>query len=258
MKVWSNRVAAVTFKIEDGGDTTSIVNTAGTGWETLSFDFTGRTSAGITAVSIFFDNGTLGDAAGNPGFWTFYLDDIQLGMAPPPPSGGNLATNGDVEAGDLSGWDLFPSTSGVQEASTSNPNNGTYSARIQNTQPGSASIIKQANLGVGTVSAGQTVYITFSARGSLVDGGVAFAEFFCELTGGGTDCAQILGNAPLGLDPNPDVWTDFSFTYDIAPGTDVSGGITLQLTATTGGAGTSLADVYYDDICIATTMGVCP
>ena len=47
MKVWSQRVAAVEFKLEGlPGNVTEIVSTSGSipgSWETLTFDFTGRT-----------------------------------------------------------------------------------------------------------------------------------------------------------------------------------------------------------------------
>jgi hypothetical protein len=147
----------------------------------------------------------------------------------------------------LSGWTLFPVSADPNEQAvvTTNPRSGTYAGRLNNTTPGTASIIKQANL--TPVSIGQTVTVSFSARGSFGVGGVAFAEFFTELAGEGTSSAQILGGAPLALDADPNVWADFEFTIPITA--DVSGGVTLQLTATTGGAG-SFADVYYDNVSI--------
>ncbi len=159
---------------------------------------------------------------------------------------GEVAINGGFEAGDLSDWAQFPVSADPNEQTvvTSNPRTGTYAGRINNTNPGSASIIKQANR--MPVAIGQTVTVKFSARGSFGVGGVAFAEFFAELSGGGVSSAQILGGGPLALDADPNVWTDFE--YVIAISTDVSGGITLQLTGTTGGDAASFADVYYDDI----------
>ena len=77
-----------------------------------------------------------------------------------------------------------------------------------------------------------------------------------ELAAGGTSSAQILGGGPLALNADPNVWTDFSFTVPIT--TDVSGGVTLQLTGTTGGDPTSFADVYYDDISIVISDGSGP
>ena len=60
------------------------------------------------------------------------------------------------------------------------------------------------------------------------------AAFFSEVDGGGVSSAVILGGAPLALDPDPTVWTSYSFTT--AAGPDVSGGVTLQLAAITGAA----------------------
>ena len=185
---------------------------------------------------------------------TLYLDDIHLATVGGTGGGGgggatgDLAVNGGFEAGDLSGWALFPASGDPNEQTvvTTNPRAGTYAGRLNNTTPGSASIIKQANL--APVAIGQTATVRFSARGSFGVGGVAFAEFFTELAGEGTSSAQILGGGPLALDADPNVWADFEYTVPIT--TDVSGGITLQLTATTGGDGSSFADVYYDNVSI--------
>ncbi len=190
---------------------------------------------------------------------TLYLDDIHLtttgdggdggdgGGGGGGPGAGDLAVNGGFEAGDLSGWTLFPAGADPDEQTviTTNPRTGTFAGRLNNTTPETASIIKQANL--APVAIGQTATVRFSARGNFGPGGVAFAEFFTELAGEGTSSAQILGGGPLALNPDPAVWADFEFVIPIS--TDVSGGITLQLTATTGGAG-SFAEVFYDDISI--------
>ena len=186
---------------------------------------------------------------------TLYLDDVHLATTGDGggdtggggPGAGDLAVNGGFESGDLSGWALFPASADPNEQTVvaTNPKTGTFAGRLNNTTPGTASIIKQANL--LPVEIGQTATVSFSARGSFGTGGVAFAEFFTELAGEGTSSAQILGGAPLALNADPNVWTDFEFVIPISA--DVSGGITLQLTATTGGAG-SFADVYYDDVSI--------
>ncbi|NNK82964.1 MAG: T9SS type A sorting domain-containing protein [Flavobacteriaceae bacterium] len=159
-----------------------------------------------------------------------------------------IADNGGFESGDFTDWTQFPS--GTQSVITTNPSEGTYCAELNNTVLLSASILKNANKGIGVVGPGQQVTITFDARGTLAGGGVAFAEFFSELTGGGTSSAVILGGGPLAINSDPNVWTPFSFTT--TTGADVSGGVTLQLTATTGGAG-SVAQMFYDNISMTTT-----
>jgi hypothetical protein len=92
--------------------------------------------------------------------------------------------------------------------------------------------------------------VSFDARGSFATpGGVAFAEFFSEVTGGGVSKAEILGGAPIAINPDPSVWTSFTFTGTTGP--DVSGGVTLQLGATNGpAAGTFMV---YDNIVIDVT-----
>ena len=169
------------------------------------------------------------------------------GSCPNPcPSQTEIAVNGGFETGDFTGWTQF--ASGTQNIITTNPSEGTYCAELNNTVLGSASIIKNANIGVGLVNPGDQITITFDARGSTAVGGVAFAEFFSELSGGGVSSSEILGGGPLALNADPNVWTSFSFTTNA--GSDVSGGVTLQLTATTGGAAGSIADLFYDNVSI--------
>lgn len=160
----------------------------------------------------------------------------------------NLAVNGDIETGDTTGWTDFPTASSSLTASMDNPSSGLFSLNIVNNQEASGYVVKQANVGVGTVTPGQEITISFDARGSFGPGGVLFAEFFSELDGGGTSSAEILGGGPLGLNPDSMVWTSFSFTTTAGP--DVSGGVTLQFAAVTGGVAGSFADVFIDNVVI--------
>ena len=157
----------------------------------------------------------------------------------------DLAQNGGFETGDFDGWTLFP-TGDDQFTIVSPGSEGDYAARIYNTVDASAALMKNANMGIGVVEPNMEITISFDARGSLALGGVAFAEFFSELEGGGVSASEILGGGPLALDADPAVWTSFSFTTTTGP--DVSGGVTLQLTGTTGADPASMADVYYDNI----------
>ena len=68
------------------------MNHGGTGWETLSFDFTGSTSTGVNGVTLIFDNGTMG-AGGDD--WTFYFDNMTL----PATSTGGGDTGGSSGSG---------------------------------------------------------------------------------------------------------------------------------------------------------------
>jgi len=155
-----------------------------------------------------------------------------------------LTTNGDFETGDYTGWTQFPTGVGQQTITNVNPFEGTFAASIDNAVAPSNSLIKQANIGIGTVTPGQTIEISFAARGSLGVGAVAFAEFFSELDGGGTSKNEILGGGPLALDPDPNVWKVFNFTTTAGP--DVSGGVTLQLGATTAAISGSTIHMWYD------------
>ncbi|MEM1354349.1 MAG: PEP-CTERM sorting domain-containing protein [Planctomycetota bacterium] len=159
-----------------------------------------------------------------------------------------VSSNGGFETGDTSGWASFPTANSTFTTTGTNPDTGSFSANLFNDDSASAAIIKQANVGIGTVNPGDVINISFAARGSTEAGGVAFAEFFSELSGGGTSSSEILGGGPLALDPDSNTWTTFNFSTVAGP--DVSGGVTLQLTATTGGAPGSVADIYYDSISI--------
>ena len=159
-----------------------------------------------------------------------------------------LAVNGGFETGDFTGWSQFPTGPGQQTVSAVNPSAGTFSGNIFNDVDASASLIKQANLAAGQLTPGQAITISFDARGGGLDGGVAFAELFSEISGGGTSASILLGGAPLALDADPNVWKTFNFNETLGP--DVSGGATLQLTSTTAAIPTSEMDVWYDNVSI--------
>lgn len=182
-----------------------------------------------------------------------------LFAAPASAAAIELTTNGGFETGDYTGWQNFgtsgnptppgvPGPSDQQTITNINPSEGMFAASIANNLPFGNSLIKQANIGIGQVSPGQEIFIQFDARGTYaVPGGVAFAEFFSEVDGGGTSKAEILGGVPLGINPDPNVWTTFNFTT--TAGLDVSGGVTLQLGATTGPAGGT--NMFYDNASVS-------
>ena len=160
-----------------------------------------------------------------------------------------MTTNGDFETGDLTGWTQFETGVGQQTVTTVNPDSGTYAGQIINNTPASNSLWKQANLYAGFLTPGQLVTVEFDARGSGSPGGVAFAELFSELSGGGVSSAIILGGAPLALNADPNVWTHFSFP-NMVLGPDVSGGVTLQLGATTPGLAGATMSMWYDNVSV--------
>ena len=93
-----------------------------------------------------------------------------------------LTTNGDFETGDLTGWQLFPSGPGQITIATPGLNSQ-FAGCIDNQVLASASLFKQANVGVGVVTPGETVTIEFDARGTTAIGGVVFAELFSMIGG---------------------------------------------------------------------------
>lgn len=161
----------------------------------------------------------------------------------------DIAVNGDFETGDLTGWALFPGSGGAaqQQVSSDNPSSGSFSGNLTEENP-AANIIKQANLLPGAWTAGQQVDISFDIRGEAAAGGVFFAEFFSELTGGGVSSAVILGGGPLFPNSDPDVWTTYNYTAFV--GADSSGGVTLQFNAACAPIGGCIADYYVDNVTI--------
>ncbi len=154
-----------------------------------------------------------------------------------------LTTNGGFETGDTSGWVEFPTANSTFNI-TPDANSGNWAAEVFNNDLASAAIVKQANIGIGTVNPGDPIEISFAAKGDFVVGGVAFAEFFSEIDGGGTSSSEILGGGPIFTSSETDYQT---FTFNTVAGPDVSGGVTLQLVATTGGAAGSTAVLFIDD-----------
>ena len=155
--------------------------------------------------------------------------------------------NSGFEAGDTSDWEYFPTADSTFDAVT--PGNGsTYAGYLFNPTPTSGAVIKLANLGAGSLVANSMVTISFDARGFGINGGVAFAELFSEIAGGGTSSSEILGGGPLALNADSAIWESFSFTTMLGP--DVSGGLTLQFAAVTGAAAGSVMGLYLDNISI--------
>ncbi|MFT7314761.1 MAG: beta-glucanase (GH16 family) [Paraglaciecola sp.] len=96
IKVWSQRAVPVLFKLEgaDGGLAEVSITHGGTGWEELTYDFTGTIDE-LTGITLIFDLGTMGDVEGDATNWTFYFDDINLGLPGSP--GENVNSISDFE-----------------------------------------------------------------------------------------------------------------------------------------------------------------
>ncbi len=162
---------------------------------------------------------------------------------------GDLTANGGFETGDVSDWTLFVDNPGATFTATDSAAAcGTFSGNLMSdfaSGTGGAvdAVVKQANIGIGTITPNTQVTISFDIRGSVTDGGVFFAEFFSELSGGGTSKAEILSGGPLSLTDN---WTHYSFTT--TTGSDVSGGITLQMKTSCGPVAGCVVDAFFDNV----------
>jgi hypothetical protein len=78
MKVWSARPVPVLLKLEGLNVERTAVHKGMGAWQELSFDFTGETGSQVTALTIIFDNGTMGNATVDLANWSFLFDDIAL------------------------------------------------------------------------------------------------------------------------------------------------------------------------------------
>lgn len=159
-----------------------------------------------------------------------------------------LAVNGDFETGDTSDWTLPLGPVGGQSwGVTSDAASGSWAGELFNDQQAAAWPVKQANIGIGIVQPNQAITISFDAKGNGVEGGVAFAELFSELSGGGTSSSEILGGAPLSLDG-----VNYqNYVFNTTTGHDVSGGVTLQFNAATAAITGSTSRLLIDNVSVS-------
>jgi len=169
--------------------------------------------------------------------------------------GGELTVNGDFETGNTTGWEFFPND-GTFAASSAQANGGTFSGNLVASVPAgggppSFPVVKQANIGIGTAQPNSSCDISFDLFGSVSGaGGVFFAEFFSELSGGGTSSSVILGGGPLFP---TGTWTNYAYTTPT--GDDVSGGVTLQLKADCGANPGCTVDAFIDNVSVTCGSG---
>jgi hypothetical protein len=89
------------------------------------------------------------------------------------------------------------------------------------------------------------VTVSFDWKGTDASGGVVDVVLFSELSGGGVSQTDpILGGAGFPAD-----WTTVG-PLNITVGPDVSGGITLQMTAICGGAAGCTSNIFFDNVSI--------
>ena len=160
----------------------------------------------------------------------------------------DLAVNGDFETGDFTGWTQFPGA-GSQSITTDN-NGGDFAGNITVGGGPFNTVLKQANLAAGLLTSGQTVNVSFDAKGSYPDGGVLFVENFSELTGGGVSFNDL---KTFGVN---NLWQTFSYSTVLGP--DVSGGYTLQFAGVCGAAASCVSDTFLDNITITADVSAVP
>lgn len=168
------------------------------------------------------------------------------GLAAASSSALELTTNGGFETGDTSGWVEFVGPPERTFGVTSDAASGAFAGDINNTLPGNPAVVKQANLGVGEVVPGETIEISFDAKGEFGVGSVGFAEFFSEIDGGGVSKAEILGGGPLSL-----TGAYQTFTFTAVAGSDVSGGVTLQFNPATAAIIGTTARMFVDNVSVS-------
>ncbi|WP_353778963.1 carbohydrate binding domain-containing protein [Winogradskyella sp. 3972H.M.0a.05] len=160
----------------------------------------------IDDVALFLEDGGGGGGGGGGG------------------TGDNIATNGDFETGDDTGWMLFPN-GGTATLDNSMNNGGAWSGRIVVGESGGNPGFKQERIGQGTVAAGDVIQLSFDHIGTISQpGAVVNVLLFGE------------GSSEVSFthvfNPGPDVsgsWQTFTGTFTIPNGADVSEGISFLI-----------------------------
>lgn len=202
---------------------------------------------------------------------TLYLDDIHFTTVSSGGGGGgsSVLVNGDFEdnGGSLDGWTvgLFDNVGGglgsiTDDSSGQGGRGGTVARLIVDASTASFNdaVISQEGLGAGTVTAGDTVTVTFDLYGTpLPPGGVVFAEvIFLNAMGQDEGGRDFLNSDPAPLNPTT-TWTPVSGTVTAGTGQvapsgggswDVSGGLVLSLKVSCGPVDGCAQDVSFDNV----------
>jgi len=199
------------------------------------------------------------DAGDSLVFGTLYLDNIYYtastgnGAGTGGCVGGQLLTNGDFEAGNLSSWS--PAANGGTITAVDTQDSGsTWSANVV-AGPTNNPALSQVNLAVGTVMTGDLIDVSFDMCGSLSGvGGVVFPAVLSEFgVGIGSDRQTLDTFNDLNM---PSVWTRYN--YQAIAGANVAGGVSLQFDVVCGGDPTCAANVYFDNVSATIGGGIVP
>ena len=224
----------------------------GNGWYQVSIPMSDFNAASLASADGFL----LGPLGGQAAPFSFLLTDIGFSgtntgggdtcVRPAVGPGVDLATNGDVESGDLTCWTTFDN-GGVIQVSSPGAGASGFAVNVDASGKPIGVTLKQANLGAGELTPGQTVSVSFDWRGSATAGGVVNIVLFSEVDGGGVSQTDpIQGGGVFPAD-----WTTVG-PVDITIGPDVSGGITLEITAICGGDAGCESNLFIDNVSIVT------
>ncbi len=186
--------------------------------------FTGMTWDNV--VQLKFDGQFNGDGSANTTPYDIYLDNIYFYKQPAGGGGGSsLATNGDFETGDDTGWLLFQNN-GTAALDNTLSNGGSWSGRLTVGDTGGNPAFKQERIGAGTVSSGDTVQVQFDHIGTITQpGAIVNVLLFGEGAGGTVSFTQPLAPGPALTGS----WTTYTGSFTIPGGADVSEGISVLI-----------------------------
>jgi hypothetical protein len=181
---------------------------------------------------------------------TVFLDNLYFFKSSGGGVGGEIAVNGGLESG-LTGWEATPN-GGTSELSSAEAHTGSNSARVRAdvaANGGGASFpdIKLANAGVGVVTNGQALTVSFWTKTVEQTGAVPFfAQLFTEQSGGGASKTDFLIQPPTFLTTGD--WQEHTFNVTLGP--DASAGVSLLFKADCGATPGCVLDVFIDDVSI--------
>jgi PKD repeat protein len=212
-------------------------------WVEVEVKFTNIPSSntGLNQLVIKPDNPDGSDGTLTTSTETYYFDDMVLvdegnGGGNGGTPGENLATNGNFETGNDTGWVLFQNGGTAALDNTVN-NGGSWSGKLATGGPSNPAF-KQERIGAGVVKAGDEIQVSFDYKGAVVQPGAVFNVLLFGEGAGGASFTHVFSPAPV---PGTN-WTTFTGTYTIAAGTDVSEGISFLIEAVCGGdAGCSVS-----------------
>jgi PKD repeat protein len=207
-------------------------------WVEIEVKFTGipNTNTGLNQLVIKPDNPDGSDGSLTTSTETYYFDDITLvagagdggGDGGGADTGTNIASNGDFETGNDTGW-LFFQNGGKAELDNTINNGGSWSGKLTTGGPSNPAF-KQEGIGAGTVKAGDVIRVRFDHKGAVVQPGGVFNVLLFGEGASGASFTHVFNPAPV---PGAN-WTTFTGNFTIPLGTDVSKGISFLIEAVCG------------------------